>query len=126
MEQTAVENTVVWFDIPVLDIDRAQTFYQRIFEVEMEAVPVPDGQMAMFPFSPGSASGALVQSTDYKPSLTGTVVYLNGGDDLAGPLSRIAAAGGSVLQEKTSIGEHGYIAFFQDTEGNRIGLHSPA
>jgi predicted enzyme related to lactoylglutathione lyase len=43
---------------------------------------------------------------------------------LGTPLSRVEAAGGSVVMPKTSIGENGYMAIFLDTEGNRVALHS--
>ena len=87
----------------------------------LQQAPVP---MAFFPFAPGVASGALVESTETKPGRQGATVYLNAGKDLAIPLAKVEKSGGKVLQEKTSIGPHGYIAYVEDTEGNRIGLHS--
>ena len=119
-----MENLVVWFDIPVKDLKRAMEFYRKVLGVElhkMEQAPVP---AAMFPFSPGVASGALIESHQTSPSKQGTTVYLNGGKDLAVPLGKVETAGGKVLQKKTAIGEHGFIAYFEDTEGNRVGLHS--
>ena len=59
-----------------------------------------------------------------KPSAEGALVYLNGGEDLAVPLSRVEQAGGKVLMPKTSIGENGFMAIFTDTEGNRVAFHS--
>jgi len=50
---------------------------------------------------------------------------LNAGDDLQVALDRVEGAGGKVLQARESIGEFGNIAMILDTEGNRIGLHSP-
>lgn len=66
-----------------------------------------------------------MQGEGYQPSSSeGVVVYLNGGDDLSVVMNRVAAAGGTVALEKTSIGENGFMGFFIDTEGNKIGLHS--
>ena len=54
-------------------------------------------------------------------------VYLNGGSDLNNVLNRVETAGGQVLLAKTEIGEeHGFFAFFLDSEGNKVGLHSMA
>jgi predicted enzyme related to lactoylglutathione lyase len=39
-------------------------------------------------------------------------------------LQRIPKAGGTVVKPKFSIGQHGFIALFKDTEGNVVGLHS--
>jgi Predicted enzyme related to lactoylglutathione lyase len=39
-------------------------------------------------------------------------------------LERIPKAGGKVLRERMPIPPHGFIACFQDSEGNSVGLHS--
>ena len=40
-------------------------------------------------------------------------------------VGRIEGAGGKVVMPKTQITpEIGYMAFFMDTEGNKVGLHS--
>jgi len=73
---------------------------------------------------PKSVGGAVVAGEGYEPTTKGTMVYLNGGDDLEVPLGRIEKAGGKILMSKTSIGENGFIAHFTDTEGNKVSLHS--
>ena len=57
------------------------------------------------------------------PSKNGPIIYLNGGDDLATPLSRVEGAGGKITIPKTSI-ETMFMAEFIDTEGNRMRFHS--
>jgi predicted enzyme related to lactoylglutathione lyase len=52
-------------------------------------------------------------------------VYFNAGADLAPVLARVEPAGGRVVMGKTGDEKSGYVAFFIDTEGNRVGLHSP-
>ena len=119
-----MENVVVWFSIPAINLQRAMKFYQQVMAQDlkiMEQGPVP---MAFFPFTPGVASGALTESKELKPGNQGGTVYLNGGKDLSVPLAKVESAGGKVLQKKTAIGPHGHIGYFEDTEGNRVGLHS--
>jgi len=117
-------NALNWFEIPVSNIDRALKFYNTIFGTEMSAMEaMPGSHMAMFP-SENGVGGALVSGEGYTPSQEGAVIYLNGGEDLSGPLGKVKAAGGQVVVEKMDIGENGYIAFFIDTEGNKVGLHS--
>jgi len=118
-----VRNFVVWTDIPVKKLDRAVSFYSSVFSVKLDPVDMGPTRGAFFPFEPGVASGALVESHDGSPG-SGPLIYLDGGDDLSVPLSHVKKAGGKVLQEKTSLGEHGFKAVFEDTEGNRIALHS--
>jgi predicted enzyme related to lactoylglutathione lyase len=84
-------------------------------------------QMAFFPYDPGSgkASGALVQSDMHVPSSEGAVIYLNGNPDLQEVLSKVESAGGQIVMPKTQISQDvGYMAFFTDTEGNKVALHS--
>ena len=123
-------NVINWFDIPVSDLDRAKAFYGTVLETEITSPmdlgvegPSEGGTQAVF-LSGDGVGGALVKSTYYQPSQEGSVVYLNGGNDLSVPLGKVAGAGGKVLADKMSIGEHGFIAFFLDTEGNKVGLHS--
>jgi predicted enzyme related to lactoylglutathione lyase len=72
--------------------------------------------------APGAA-GSLVKGQSYEPSHAGTVVYFSV-DDIVETLRRINANGGKMLVPKKSIGEYGFIANFEDTEGNRLALHS--
>jgi predicted enzyme related to lactoylglutathione lyase len=117
-------NTLNWFDIPVSDMKRASKFYGAIFDTTLKTDPaMPGFEMAMFPDG-GGVNGALVSGDGYKPSHAGTLVYLNAGDNLIHVLNRIEKAGGKILQNKTSIGENGFMAYFEDSEGNKVGLHS--
>jgi hypothetical protein len=84
-------------------------------------------KMAYFPSENmnGKVSGALVESSTHQPSVDGAKIYLNGNPDLSAALDNIAAAGGQVLMPKTKISDDiGFMAFFLDTEGNAVALHS--
>jgi predicted enzyme related to lactoylglutathione lyase len=121
------DNALNWFEIAVSDINRAKKFYDTIFDIEMKLLDMNGMKMASFIADDmsGKVSGALVQSDMHTPSMTGAVIYLNGNPDLEIPLAKVGGAGGKVLMVKTFVNEHvGYIAFFADTEGNKIALHS--
>jgi predicted enzyme related to lactoylglutathione lyase len=82
-------------------------------------------KMGMFPNDGKGIFVQLIHGSDYKPSDHGTIVYLNGGDDLQEVASKIEANGGKIIVPKTEIGpEMGFYAMFSDSEGNRLGLHS--
>jgi hypothetical protein len=117
-------NVLNWFEIPVSDMDRALKFYNAILGVEMSAAEaMPGFKMAMFPVEDG-VGGALLHGDGYAPSADGTIVYLNGGENLSTVLDRVEGAGGSVARPKMDVGEYGFIALFMDSEGNKVGLHS--
>ena len=125
---TAQENSLNWFEISVVDFDRAKKFYETIFDIQMPDTVMMGMRMAFFPSEPGNgkASGALVQSEMHKPSVDGAKIYLNGNPDLNNALSKVEDAGGKIAMPKTPIGEFGFMAFFIDTEGNSVALHSNA
>jgi uncharacterized protein len=114
-----------WFEIPVTDFARAKSFYEKLLAIHIETMDMGPTKMGMLSSDPNAIGGALVLAEGYAPSKTGTMVYLNGGDDLAPMLARVAPAGGSVVVPKTEIGNNfGFFAHFADTEGNLLGLHS--
>ena len=120
-------NSLNWFEIPVADIDRAQKFYETIFDVKLDRNDMEQFQMAMFPFAPGNgkATGALVKSEMHIPSQQGAIIYLNANPNLEVALGKVEAAGGKILIPKTQITEeYGYMAFYSDTEGNKMAMHS--
>ncbi|MEP2937313.1 MAG: VOC family protein [Gilvibacter sp.] len=118
--------TVTWFEIPCNDIKRAASFYEKVFDVKMQIQDIGGPLMAFFPGDETSlgATGSLMQYDSYVPSHDGTLVYMNC-DDCKNELARVTAAGGKLLKEKTQISpEHGYMGVFEDTEGNRVAVHS--
>lgn len=123
-----MKNVAVWFELPVADMERAEAFYTAVFGHPLRRETCPDSGLLMAVFDPEGAEvkGALVKGANFTPGGEGTLVYMNGGDDLSVPLGRAEAAGGAVLMPKTSIAPHGFIALFRDSEGNRVGLHSMA
>ena len=118
-------NPVNWFEIPVKDIGRARKFYEKVLGLELSPYDMEPFTMAFFPMTQGAqgAAGSLIKGESYEPSHAGTVVYFSV-EDIEETLRRINANGGKTLMPKKSIGQYGFIAHFEDTEGNRLALHS--
>ena len=57
----------------------------------------------------GGIGGCITKAEGYEPSSKGTLVYLNGGEDLSTPLSKIEKAGGKIIMPKTAIGPNGLL-----------------
>lgn len=123
----AKSNAIAWFDIYVSDMGRAVAFYERVLQARLEPIGDPTGetQMMGFPTDMGlyGAGGALVKSAYTRPGAGGTLVYF-GVQDCATEAARVVAAGGKVIRPKFSIGEFGWVALCEDTEGNPFGLSS--
>jgi predicted enzyme related to lactoylglutathione lyase len=120
-----MKNAINWFEIPVKDFNRAKTFYETLLGEEIQEMPDHSFKYGMLPCDmENGVGGGIVEAEGYEPSMTGPLIYLNGGDDLSVPLSKVEAAGGKILLPKTAIGPNGFMAHFIDTEGNKIALHS--
>jgi predicted enzyme related to lactoylglutathione lyase len=119
-------NAINWFEIPVKDFNRAKAFYETLLGASIQETPHPSFKYGMLPadMQNGGVGGGIVEGEGFEPSTTGTLVYLNGGEDLSIPLSKVEAAGGKILMPKTSLGPNGFMAHIADTEGNKIALHS--
>lgn len=117
-------NPVVYFEIPVTDMQRAKRFYEAVFSFAFEMDIIDNNEMAFFPFSENlnNISGALAKGETYKPTINGTLIYFNT-SDIDETLEAVRQNGGSVLFPKTSNDGSYFVAEFQDVEGNRIGLH---
>jgi uncharacterized protein len=121
-------NPVGWFELPALDLDRAEKFYREVLGITLTRQQEMNGlTMSWFPFADQTKgiSGSLVFSPDYQPAPQGSgpVLYFTA-PDLETALTRVTAAGGTIIFPATDLGEYGTIARVQDSEGNHICLHT--
>jgi predicted enzyme related to lactoylglutathione lyase len=121
-------NPVNWFEIYVQNTARAKAFYEAVFKVSLEKLAVPGpgiNEMWKFPSEQNAAgaAGALVRMEGGPSNGNSVIVYFSC-DDCAVEAKRVSAAGGKIKKDKFSIGQYGFIALVDDTEGNVIGLHS--
>lgn len=116
-------NPVVYFEIPVTDIDRAIKFYKAVFNFNFDKENIDDNEMALFPFVDENSgiSGALAKGEIYKPTKDGIVIYFNT-ENIDETLKLAISNYGKILYPKTDNGI-GFVAEFEDTEGNRIALY---
>lgn len=124
-----MQNALNWFEIPAADLGRAKRFYETLFLMKMQELTLANNlRMALFPVEKGAVGGAVCEHKDfYHPGHQGPLVYLNSNPDLSTVLSRVVPAGGSVIIPKTQIApDVGFMAVFEDSEGNRVALHSIA
>lgn len=121
-----LKSAINWFEIPATDFDRAVRFYSDIYAFDMPTRDMGHIKMGFFQHQQGAGiGGSVVSGEGYVPSVDGSKIYLNAGADLSTVLDRVTDAGGTIVMGKTQIApEIGYFAIIDDTEGNRIYLHS--
>ncbi len=118
-------NKVVWFDIPVTDLDRAIEFYSQVLRLKIEKAEIePNYSIGVFPHENNEVARCLYVSDEVSPAKNGPLLYLNANGRLDEAEKLAGQFGGKILQSKHSIGPHGFRSIVLDSEGNRIALHS--
>ncbi len=117
-------NPVTYFEIPVADMDRAIHFYKTVFGFDFERQIVDGYDMALLPVAEGApgATGALVKGDVYVPSKNGPIIYFNV-EDIDATLEKVKTTAAPILYAKKDVGAFGFVAEFEDSEGNRIALN---
>ena len=128
-------NAMVHFEIPADDVERAKDFYNTTFGWTFNKFDMPQdsstggepyyGVMTtpvgddMMPKNPGEINGLMKRIQPGQPMMS----YLNV-DDIDAALEAVVTNGGQVCMPKTEIAPGmGWIACFNDTEGNMLGMH---
>lgn len=125
---TAALRAITWFEIPVVDLARAQRFYETTLGRPLQREQMGPHPMAVFAYGDGQTGGCLMSGTD-RPAApaTGVTVYLSAEPSLDAALERATGAGGRVVQPRTALPEGlGAFAHVLDPDGNRVGLHALA
>jgi predicted enzyme related to lactoylglutathione lyase len=120
----SAKNRIVWADIPVRDLDRAAAFYEAVLGAKVHLEQFGDYRFGVIDHQDGNG-GCLVPA---EGPITGggPLVYLNANGRLKQAVAAITERGGTIVEQPHSIGPHGFRALFDDTEGNRLALHSNA
>ncbi len=124
-----MKNSVVHFEIPADEVERAKEFYVKTFGWEMKPFEMPNGvywvvqttdvDKDMKPTSPGINGGLMKRQNAGQPFMN--YITVESIDEMC---KTITSNGGTVIMPKTEIGQNmGWIAAFKDTEGNIMGLH---
>lgn len=121
-------NPIGWVEIPATDLDRAEKFYSNYFGFKLERQPEKNGwTMSWFPMTMDSygAATTLIAGPGYVPSHEGTTVYFTAPEGgVTASLTKAEEQGITILTPLTALGEHGFYAMLEDSEGNRIAIHS--
>ncbi len=116
------QNFTVWMEIPVTDLDKAITFYNTVFQTELDKITdMGPNHMAMF--STADKDGIAGHLYPGKPPAKGTgpTVHLACPDTLEETMERFTKAGGEVLSDPIPI-PAGRFAYGYDPDGNSIGM----
>ncbi len=111
---------VIHFELPVDDPARAANFYRNVFGWQINKWDGPEDYWLV---TTGEGSepgidGALTHRSEGFMSTVNTV----GVDSVDEFAAKIQANGGKILMPKAAIPGMGWLAYGQDTEGNKFGM----
>lgn len=123
-----MNNAISWFEIPVVDMDRAQRFYETVLGRTLRREDFGGQVLAVFPYDDPATGGALQAGANRSaPAGSGIRIYLDCAPSIDAALARIEAAGGQIVAPRIALPPGmGFIAHLRDTEGNEVGLHAEA
>jgi predicted enzyme related to lactoylglutathione lyase len=109
---------ITHIDIPVRDLEAAQNFYSGLFGWQIAAPPGFEG----YPMwqAPNKISGGGLATREEGFTQPRSYVEVDSIDET---LAKVTASGGTVVMEKSPISETSWYAFFNDPDGNTIGLY---
>ena len=122
---------VVHFEVPFDDGDRARAFYAEVFGWKVNTIPelkytsVSTGPVTDegFPSEPGYVNGGMFDRSESPVTLPVITVEV---DDADAALETIEQHGGKTVAAKFAVGDMGFAAYFEDCEGNVLGLWQSA
>ena len=116
--------SIIWFEIPTDDLDRAKTFYSKLFGWKIApfpGMPGPDAQNYLHIDTGGedaSPDGGMMKRMHPQQPITNYVRVPSVPEYMA----KVEKLGGKILVPKTAVMEMGYFAVCQDTESNVFAL----
>lgn len=122
---------VVHFEIPFDDADRARGFYAGVFgwsvqpmpELEYTSVSTGPTTDEGYPKEPGFINGGMFRRSADPPRQPVMTIDV---DSIDATLEQIEQRGGKTVGSKLTVADMGFAAYFEDCEGNLIGLWESA
>ena len=122
-----MQGQVVHFEVPFGDGDRARSFYREIFGWFIQELPDMGYTMVSTgptsddgrPSDPGYINGGMFDRASAAPK--GPVVTI-AVENIDETLKKVAELGGAIIDKRTPVGDMGFAAYFEDSEGNLMGL----
>jgi uncharacterized protein len=115
-------NRAVWFDIPVIDLERAASFYRAVLGIQMHREQYQGGAFYVLEHAGGNGGCLVISPSEVGAS--GVLIYLNVDGRIRDAVMQAGQRGGQIIEAIHAIGPHGFRAVVRDCEGNRVALHS--
>jgi uncharacterized protein len=114
-----VANPFVHIELNTTDTGKAKTFYGKLFDWQLEDMPMPTGAYTMIKVGKGPGGGMMKHPIPGAPSAWLAYVEV---DDLAAATAKVKTLGGTVMKDATEVPGMGSFAIILDPTGAALGL----
>jgi predicted enzyme related to lactoylglutathione lyase len=111
--------SIVWFNVPADDIQRAQKFYSGLFGWKIKPFR---GMKDFMGIETGGADASPDGGLTERKAGEQSIVNYISVDSVDKFIAKIQKLGGKICVPKTAVPKMGYFAVCQDTENNSFGL----
>jgi predicted enzyme related to lactoylglutathione lyase len=120
--EARMANPFVHVELNTTDVDKAKSFYSKLFSWKMEDMPMPGGSYTMINVGEGTGGGLLKHPMPGAPSMWLAYVLV---DDIAASTKQAKSLGAAVKKDVTEIPGVGWFSIIEDPTGAVLALWKP-
>ena len=115
-------NPFVHVELNSTDVNKAKTFYGKLFDWKLEDAPMPGGTYTMIGVGEGTGGGMMKQMIPGAPS--SWLAYV-GVDDIEAATKKAKSLGATIMKDVTEVPGFGWLSIIVDPTGATLGLWKP-
>jgi uncharacterized protein len=112
-------NPFVHVELNTTDVDKAKTFYGKLFDWKMQDMSMPQGTYTTIGVGEGTGGGMMKQLMPGAPSAWLPYVLV---DDIAAATQKAKSLGATVMKDVTEVVNMGWFSIITDPTGAALGL----
>lgn len=112
-------NAFVHVELNTTDVDKAKTFYGKLFDWKLEDVPMGANTYTMIQVGKGTGGGIMKHPVPGAPSAWLAYVEV---DDIHGATKKAESLGAKIMQNVTEVMGMGWLSILIDPTGAALGL----
>ena len=115
-------NPFVHVELNTTDLPKAKAFYSKLFDWQLEDMPMPDGTYTMIRPGDGTGGGMMKHPMPGAPSFWLAYVAV---DDIGAATAKAKSLGAHVVKDVTEVMGAGWLSIIADPTGAVLGLWKP-
>jgi predicted enzyme related to lactoylglutathione lyase len=122
VQETIMANAFVHVELNTTDVDKAKAFYGKLFEWELQDLPMGEFTYTMIKPKAGTGGGMMKQPMAGVPSMWLAYVEVA---DIKAATEKAKSLGAKIVKDVTEVPHTGWLSIIQDPTGAGLGLWKP-